>query len=583
MDLNNIMRNIYGENATQSFDSLHISGGSAIHYEAANIKYLDEPDIDTSTSTTSEPIRDFDTTPDMSFKANSIFSELNSKFDSMSGGSFSSLSGGAKSEVYPSAEYVNDADLKLFIDTFYLHYLVSNIHKNTILIIPSSATLKKLIDEFKSKLKSEGIEPISPEASRFASKNELPYKNYIFDVYGRDSPNNENFPYQIPTDFPASGSKDVFRRTNRLGKVYFFKFESESKISISAAENMKDSTTLKFVAKCDNECFILKGDVPASSSGKKSNVVTAAMSGGNAKSRNSYLRRRFLKLVEKYGDIEDAAYDFIGSIGAVGDISANAKKLSKYYSGDYVNTAFSILADKDGQFDFDEDADDDTINEVHSRIIDNYLPKASTVKMDKVQDALSYVYKRSKRMKNGLDATKTFISTLHKMYDTIQAPKYMIKSDVATALCKKNRGIDSVINAFNVMDEIDNNESDASTNVNYFNTAISSFGKSSETPLMSAMYNAMASSPFVGEMSREYTPLLLHSSHKKSRASSFRPKSAFEDNEAISESDNALQFSILNDDEGGDGNSGKSTDSSNSGSDDTTGNDSSEFDIKSFF
>ena len=329
MDLNSIMSNIYGENAPQNFDSLSINGGK-INYKRSKIKYLDE-----DTSTYNEDTSTYNEA-DYSFKANKIFSALGNLF---------SISGGAsKSTIYPSAEYVEDSGLKTFIKEFFLHYLVSNIHKNTILIVPSDSTLKKMVEDFKSKLKSENIEEYSPEASRYAAKTELPFKNYIFDVYGKESPDNDGFPYQVSPEFPSSGMSDILRRTNRLSKVYFFKFESESEIKIATNEKMSSASTLKFLAKADHDCFILKGDVPALPEGKSTNVVTATLSGG---SKTNYLRNYFLSLVRKYNnDLDMASYDFIGAVGAAGDdVQSEAKKLSKYYSGDYLHTAFSILSD----------------------------------------------------------------------------------------------------------------------------------------------------------------------------------------------------------------------------------------------
>lgn len=536
MDLNSIMSNIYGENAPQNFDSLSLSGGK-INYKRSKIKYLDES-IQSDNNDTTNSIE-----ADYSFKANKIFPTLGNLF---------SISGGAtKSTIYPSAEYVEDSGLKTFIKEFFLHYLVSNIHKNTILIVPSDSTLKKMVDDFKSKLKSENIEEYSPDASRYAAKTELPFKNYIFDVYGKETPDNDGFPYQVSSEFPSTGMTDVLRRTNRLSKVYFFKFVSESEIKVATNEKMSGASSLKFLAKADHDCFILKGDVPAVSEGKSSNIVTATLSGGN---KSNYLRNYFLSLVSKYNnDLDMASYDFIGVIGAAGDdIQNEAKKLSKYYSGDYLHTAFSILSDNQ-EFDINKDADENDINDVHSAIIDNYTPKKSLIKMNKVYDVLPRIYKNCKSAKSGLQASKIFISTIKKMYETISAPPYMIQADIATAMCKQNNSLQNVRNALHIIDEIkriDDNPSafDGPDNNSYFNSSIKMSDKTVISPLVSTVYGAISSSPFIGSVAREYTPMLL-STPKRSHKS-FKPKASFEEDKNINQDDEGtLQFSILNDDD----------------------------------
>ena len=560
MDLNNIMRNIYGENAPQNFDSISLSGGK-IERRRSNIKYLDD---------SNDPINDPTTdNAEYSYKASKIYSEY---------GDFMTLSGGAANsngKVYPSAEYVPDESLKKFINEFYLHYLISNIHKNTILIVPSDSTLKSMIDDFKAKLKSEKIDECSPDASRYAAKNDLPFKNYIFDVYGKDSPNNEGAPYQIPSEFPATGSKETFRRTNRLSNVYFFKFESESNIKVANNEKMSNASSLKFIAKADYDCFILKGDIPPAVEGKSSNVIT--LSGG---SKKHVLRSHFMSLVRKYDDLDEAAYNFIGSF-------KDANKIANYYSGDYIHSAFSILADEgntDG-FAFDEDVDEDDVADFHSQLIDNYSPHKSQIKMNKVCDVLPRILKNTKMAKSGLEASKSFISTLHKMYGTTSAPSYMMKADIATALCKRNGGVQGVRNAFQIMDEVDNIDSNAMSNDSYLNSSIELGEKSISSPLVNTIYNAISSSPFIGSMAREYTPMPLYSSRRRGgrggkKASA--PLGAFEDDKMLSSNDaHTVQFSILNDadDVGVSGNAGTSGTSGEGGE----GSSNVDIDIKSFF
>ena len=535
MDLNSIMSNIYGENAPQSFDSLHLNGGNIVR-RVAKIKYLDD---DTKSTTTDNDDVSSYIAAAYSYRANKISPIINNTF---------SISGGAKqTKIYSSAEYIEDEGLKAFIKEFDLHHKVVNVKRNTIFVIPSKTTLQKMIDEFKDKLKKEGIEEYTQEASLYSSKTDLPYKNYIFNVYGKNDEKN----YRVPAGFPDTGEHEtILIRTNLLSNIYYFKFISESEIRVSANENMTKYSTLKFIAKAANECFILKGDLPPASSTKSSNVVTATLSGGNKK---NYLKNYFLSLVQRNEeDIDSAAYKFIGAIGAAeDDIQETAKKLSKYYSGDYLHTAFSILADNQ-EFDVDENVKDKTVDKVHSAIIDYYRPKKSVVKMNKVNEVLPMIYRNCKSSPSGKEANKMFVSTLKKMYNTISAPSYMMRADIATALCKQNSNYQSVRNALNVIDEVKKIEDNPTAfdgpenNSSYFNSSIRLNNRSVISPLVSTIYGAISSSPFIGSIAKEYTPLLMTKpkSHKK-----FKPKKAFEDDKNVDDNDDVLRFSILNDED----------------------------------
>lgn len=538
MDLNSIMSNIYGENAPQSFDSLHLSGGNIVR-RVAKIKYLDD---DTKSTTTDNDDVSSYIAAAYSYRANKISPIINNAF---------SISGGAKqTKIYSSAEYIEDEGLKAFIKEFDLHHKVVNTKRNTIFVIPSKTTLQKMIDEFKDKLKKEGIEEYTQEASLYSSKTDLPYKNYIFNVYGKNGENNDTN-YHVPAGFPDTGEYEtILIRTNLLSNIYYFKFISESEIRVSANENMTKYSTLKFIAKAANECFILKGDLPPASDKKASNVVTATLSGGNKK---NYLKNYFLSLVQKNEeDIDSAAYKFIGAIGAAeDDIQETAKKLSKYYSGDYLHTAFSILADNQ-EFDVNENVKDKTVDKVHSAIIDYYKPKKSVVKMNKVNEVLPMIYRNCKSSPSGKEASKMFVSTLKKMYNTISSPSYMMRADIATALCKQNSNYQSVRNALNVIDEVKKIEDNPTAfdgpenNSSYFNSSIRLNNRSVISPLVSTIYGAISSSPFIGSIAKEYTPLLMtkSKSHKE-----FKPKKAFEDDKNVDDNDDVLRFSILNDED----------------------------------
>ena len=580
MDLNNIMSNIYGENAPQNFDSITLSGGRVIHKQS-RVKYVDAGDEQTN-STDSSVL----SPSEYSYRANKIYPELNNLFSSLSGGS-------AKPEtddtVYATARYVQNRkeDIETFIKEFYLDYLISRSNSNTILVIPTKATLEKIVKEFKEKLEKEKIKPYTFEAAKYASKNELPFKNYIFDVFGSKEPmTSDNDDYHVPSGFPEKTTDRVLKRTNRLIKQYYFNFGSE-KVKVSANEKMTGSATLEYLGKATREMFVLSGDLPPSAEGKKSNVITASMSGGN---KRNYLRNYFMSLVSKYNnDFDYAAYHFIGAVGAA---CKNPSKLAKYYSGDYLHSAFSILSDAES-FDVDEDVSSEDVADVHSDIIDSYMPKKSVIKMNKVNEVLPRILRNCKSCKTGLQASKTFISTLNQMYKTINAPPFMMKADITTALCKQGGDVQTVRNAFNLMDEITDLENDKSTSEmnsmsggsmgrgsSYFNSSIMLSSRSITSPLVSTVYSAISSSPFIGSIAREYTPMLLSA---RSRRSGFKQNKAFEDDKQLdNEKEESLQFSILNDESNEVANDENTNNEMNGGDSDGDIKDN-EIDIKSFF
>lgn len=585
MDLNNIMSNIYGENAPQNFDSITLSGGRVIHKQS-RVKYVDAGDEQTNSTSPSVL-----SPPEYSYRANKIYPELNNLFSSLSGGATSKTEGSEENSdiVYSTTHQIEKRkeEIEMFIREFYLDYVVANAFRNAIFVIPTKATMKDMIKELKDKLEKEKLDPYSVEAAKYVSKNDFMYKNYIFDIYGSDKQESgENDTYHTPAGYPKNTSETVLKRTNRLSKVYYFKFNTPGKVKVSANEKMTGAVALDFLGNANHSVVVLYGDLPPSAEGKKSNVITASMSGGN---KRNYLRNYFMSLVSKYNnDFDYAAYHFIGAVGAA---CKNPSKLAKYYSGDYLHSAFSILSDAES-FDVDEGVSSEDVADVHSEIIDSYMPKKSVIKMNKVNDVLPRILRNCKSCKTGLQASKTFISTLNQMYKTINAPPFMMKADVATALCKQGGDIQTVRNAFNLMDEITDLETDKSTSEtnsmsggynmnrgsNYFNSSIMLSSRSITSPLVSTVYGAISSSPFIGSIAREYTPMLLSA---RSRRSGFKQNKAFEDDKHLdNEKEESLQFSILNDE------SNETTNTENVNNE-PSGEDSDEdvndIDIKSFF
>lgn len=501
MNLNQILNNIYGDNSSQSFDHVRLSGGNV--FRRGKVKYIDCPNSSQ------------DVSPILEYRSKKVNDYI--QHNSLSGGlkAKSASSSSAAKKIWPNAEYIEDEQWKKFVDKFFLHFLITNAHKNAIYVIPTEAELKKMVTELSNKLKENNIEECSPEASCFAAKTDLLFKNNIFDVFGRDSPTNNGFQYQLSNEFPENDvPKVVLRRTNRLSNVYFMRPEKDG-LTVSTSEKFgQDSEKLKFVAKCDNDVFLFKGVLPPPLSPKAiaSNVVTPSLEGGAKKKRKNNLKSYFKRLLNKNkGDIDFTAYEFIGSVGlnecehcGTSDCECDvADRMKKYYSGDFVHTAFSILSDADkfNNIDLDCEYDGGEIDYMHESILDKYKPIKNNINMNDALKAIKNIYNTSKKCKQHNESNKTFMNNLKKIYGSY--PLYMLKADVASAIVKKNGDLDF---AFSMLNDIDVLENGGELNDLVINN---------ETSFLNAMHNIYSSSPFIGVSAKGHAPLLMKSRRKK--------------------------------------------------------------------
>ena len=357
MNLSRIMTNIYGTSSSQSFDNVVLGGSKNASLNKQRLRYLD-------TEPTPEISAEYATN---AYRMSKLYNYANKNSYSISNklsGGYSTLSGGAQEvPIVDSPMYVKDADLEDFIKHFYLYYHFSNLKRNTIIVVPDHDELAKLKKELDTKLSGANIKGGSLEASKFASKESLGFKRYIFDIYGSNVKDKD--PYRVDSAFPQSAQADTLRRTNRLSEVLYFKFNGANDILVSTSSKLEKPTKLKLLAKCARDCFILKGSLPSQKAATSKSAVYT-VSGGNLqdnetnefgfeydakrrKRKTHRLAKRFLNYVDKYNDIEKAAYKFVGSVGlsAVekGEEPQNvANRLAKLYSGDFLHSAMSILA-----------------------------------------------------------------------------------------------------------------------------------------------------------------------------------------------------------------------------------------------
>jgi len=199
MDLNTIMSNIYGVGAPQDLASLGFTGGNKkIQYHRAKVKYLD---ADPEAQPRPEPALE------LSFK--------------------SIMTGGAvkpqPADILNTPLNIDNSDLRKFVDNFCLHYVFANAKSHGIYVIPSSATLNKLVESLNTKLSEAGkIKPETAEAGLFLYKKKFTeHLNYIFDVFDKSKNNRKE-------NYETTITDKVLLRKNRAGNIYYMKITGEA-------------------------------------------------------------------------------------------------------------------------------------------------------------------------------------------------------------------------------------------------------------------------------------------------------------------------------------------------------------------
>lgn len=516
------MSNIYGESATQTLNNISFSGGSKPKVNrSAKVKYVDEVHVPTTTPEPSASVayNSWNKFGNRAFEDTLESCNLSGGNNKLSNLVPTMIGGAAKIKIYAAPQYVHDKSIDKFIDNFYLHYLMCNAHNNTVIVIPEDKILDEMVATFKKELSKENIEPLTPEASKYAAKSSSSFKNFIFDVYGRESPNNDGFDYKVPSSYPDETTDKVLRRTNRLNNSYYFTFEKDIKVSVNS--DMSKASKLSFVAKCDNNVFILKGNVPAITPAKsKSNVITA-LQGGGKQSARAY----FMKLL-KHNKLEEAAYKFVGSI-------KSPSVAAKYYSGNFIHSAFSVLAADDPAVEIETHLDEEEIDEKHEQIIDAYKPSRATIRGDNLKTALKQLRKNIfKGNVSGKNANNLFAEGIKRLYKQVKLPVYMLKADIATSLCNAESDSNDVMFAIDMMDSMDGVEN------KYMNIV-----SNNSSPFAATISNALISKPFIGCISRNYTPMLMA---RRKRRINKRAEEPIENND---NEENDFGFNIIDEEQ----------------------------------
>lgn len=542
MSLDNIMSNIYGQGATQSFDRVQLlKNRYSLQRRSANIKYIDMP-----TESKNDPV---------AVQSKMLGRYKNNKMSSnddytLSGGSlenqsrqFNTFMYGGKSASNLDAkpvlpEYVSDPELKEYIHTFHLYYATINSHPNTILVCPPKQKLTEMINAFKADLKKNNINSVTIEASKYASKTtNLPHKQYWFDVYGHTSVNNNEFEYKVPEGFPNINDKIIVRRTNRLSNVYYFEF-SKGKVRVANNSAMEGAKDLKLLARCENSFYVFKGDLPApmDKDSTRSNVITAEMmhlTGGAIKNdfvmNKLRLRSYFNTLVRKYNnDLISASEEFIPAVGLAeventGDLSSSARKIAKYISANPLHGAMSILSSEEEIEAPLEDCiyDPKDLDQMEDAILTSYEPKFARIDKNKAKQCIRANYLNSiKSTDRPLDATRNFVSAIKKVYGN--NPSTMFKADIATGILSSRKVNNETLQyTYDVMDSVDdmlnNNSSNSRMEMNsnpLFKYQANVAGGASSA-LMNTIYNALMYKPFTGTEAKSATPMRIIRANKR--------------------------------------------------------------------
>lgn len=513
MSLDNIMSNIYGESSSQQFDKVSLLKTQyRINRRSANVRYVDapkEPPVDNSLQ---------------AYNRRQAVASYN-----LTGGGKRKAGGGKVIPVVSSPEYVKDNELEDFIHTFHLHYLFSNIRINAIIVTPTAKVLKELKEDFYAKLKEEGVsDPSSKEASFVASKQNLKFKNYIFDVYGDASQNNDGYEYKLDEKFPDVTGETDLRRTNRNGHAYYLRV-SKGKCIISNSKKMTKPCELELIGKCDRAAFVFKGDIPEPEADKlkTTSVVTASLSGGAKRAANKQLRDYFARLVRKYdNDVYAAAEDFVVSVGLAevartGDVAKSAKKVANYCSADLLHSAMSMIFADDELITDDKGTkankgEDGTFNEVDvnvtgeltpedtnamsTKILEYYTPRDKSINMKTASAAIDSLYAKSTTAMSPYEASRVFVNDIMKMYGKF--PPSMFKADIATAMLSSHKVNDDTINhVFAVVDTVDdivNRTNSSSSGTNPLFKEQASTMKGITSGLTNSIYAAYSERPFAG-------------------------------------------------------------------------------------
>lgn len=495
--LKDIYTNIYGEESTQSFANViinniqhHSSGGSR---PIGSVLYLDE-----------QPIRYNHQIVGGSKSNKTTFG--GNDFD---GTIYSDPLNVAKSDKFPIVEK--------FMKECFLDYLFVNIFPDGIVIVPEKKDIEEMGKEIEDAFKKEDIKKHTEEAKKLLSTHAFSFKNYLLTMKDRKNTDNDGYIYSVPSSYPEKTSTDIVRRLTMAGQIYYFTFGSS--IKVSATPDMKNSSALKFLAKCSKNVYVLQGELPkAVEKIKREKEAVSNLSGGNSKANYKNKVKYLRNLIRKNGnDPDSAAYDFIGHTVLSGkecDDCDIVKKIAKKYSGDFISSAFEVVFDDSILCPLEMVYDNEEVNETHNELVKAYTPNNTKVNINKGREIIQRIFNDARSSSSGLESNKKFINQLSSLYkrNTIDTSN-SFKVDVAAAVLKRGNSARSFEEAIHIAESIDYYDEDEDS---FVNASMSNGDNTNTTILMQSIYNNLYSTPFISLVAKENVPLL-HSYTRSSK------------------------------------------------------------------
>ena len=389
--------------------------------------------------------------------------------------------------------------------------------RSAIIVIPPKAEMESQIKEIESALKAAGLKKGTSEGMNFIITHNFSFKNNCLNVYGKSSPDNNSFDYDVKI-----GSSSIIRRTAMSSAVFYMQCNSEDDIIVGVDSKLSSPSKLKLLAKCKNLVYVFGGKMPSDPIETSPNPNSKVLNGGATEIPSIDSYRNYFERLIKYrnNNISDAAYDFIGALGCAG---IPAKDLANHYSSNYTHAAFenmfsleNILRKKlggdkgcDGPYCVLKSIyDNSKIDDVHESIQKIYKPRKNRISIKRAQNALKDIFIDAQHnVNNGAEANNKFISNMEQLYSKIDNVQ-CFRADLATSAVQNRSGAQAFHDACNLVDTLS-----ACKNVDsVFNSeTISGGGKDSErtvrTALMNTVFDKLYSAPFIGIICKENVPL----------------------------------------------------------------------------
>lgn len=438
--------------------------------------------------------------------------------------------GGYETVAYP--EYIKYKDFHDFMMAFYLIRKISHTPSAGVYIIPPRKELDNLIADFHKRLNKEKIDIGSEDAFKYAATNNLPYKRYIFTVFGGD-----NAHYKLDKEPPYKNFETV-KRINLASEVMYFKYVSDEEIKICNTSECTKGTTAKLVAKCNNGIYVFQGNIPDAVETKTKNSAkfigakrkkpkkktvrkledddddlgfgfddekeNETMTGGAFDNNFNDLKKQ---LLFNNVDNEEQAMDFVSSM-ALADYEVHGdesiKKYAKFISGDPIHSAFRIAFNKSCDVVPDEAYNAEDLNEMCNRLVQEYKPSNKEFDRSKYSSMFKSVYKNiTKQNLDPIRSTKAYKQAIISKFSKIGID--MLKADVATSLFRSGQSIST---AYKYADLIDNEVETGDSNISHLEYS-GTDGSVSHTSKFNYIINkALLSAPLIGLNARTYVPIL---------------------------------------------------------------------------